>query len=136
MILFWSRDVRSRQADRVAFRVGGSMMATRLDEVRSATEIAEFRDEKLVMLEPVLERLHDGKDPAAAITDAGWDEVAAGVCESDGGGAGSLSDDPLRPVRRGTSPANARAIAYDSRIPHFVRDDTALCIGALRKSQQ
>ncbi len=35
------------------------LMATQLDDVRSATEIAERRDEKLVMLGPVLERPHD-----------------------------------------------------------------------------
>ncbi len=34
-------------------------MATQLDDVPTATEVAERRDEKLVMLGPVLERLHD-----------------------------------------------------------------------------
>ena len=34
-------------------------MMNQLDDVRSATEIAERREEKLVMLGPVLERLHD-----------------------------------------------------------------------------
>ena len=34
-------------------------MMTQLDDVRSATEIVERREEKMVMLGPVLERLHD-----------------------------------------------------------------------------
>jgi hypothetical protein len=48
-----------QQAVRAAFHADLFLMATHLEEVRSATEIAERRDEKLVMLGPVLERLHD-----------------------------------------------------------------------------
>jgi hypothetical protein len=44
---------------RAAFYADLFLMATQLEEVRSATEIAERREEKLVMLGPVLERLHD-----------------------------------------------------------------------------
>ena len=52
--------IRDRQqAVRAAFYADLFLMATQLQEVRSATEIAERRDEKLVMLGPVLERLHD-----------------------------------------------------------------------------
>ncbi|MBI3196138.1 MAG: hypothetical protein HYZ40_01265, partial [Rhodospirillales bacterium] len=52
--------IRDRQqAVRAAFYADLFLMATQLDDVRSATEIAERRDEKLVMLGPVLERLHD-----------------------------------------------------------------------------
>jgi hypothetical protein len=50
---------RRQQAVRAAFYADLFLMATQLDDVRSATEIAERRDEKLVMLGPVLERLHD-----------------------------------------------------------------------------
>jgi hypothetical protein len=48
-----------QQAVRQAFHADLFLMATELKEVRSATEIAERRAEKLVMLGPVLERLHD-----------------------------------------------------------------------------
>ncbi len=52
--------IRDRQqAVRQAFHADLFLMATELKEVRSATEIAERRAEKLVMLGPVLERLHD-----------------------------------------------------------------------------
>jgi hypothetical protein len=52
--------IRDRQqAVRAAFYADLFLMATQLEEVRSATEIAERREEKLVMLGPVLERLHD-----------------------------------------------------------------------------
>jgi hypothetical protein len=52
--------IRDRQqAVRAAFYADLFLMATHLEEVRSATEIAERREEKLVMLGPVLERLHD-----------------------------------------------------------------------------
>ncbi|MDP2372447.1 portal protein [Reyranella sp.] len=52
--------IRERQqAVRAAFYADLFLMATELQEVRSATEIAERRAEKLVMLGPVLERLHD-----------------------------------------------------------------------------
>ena len=44
---------------RAAFYADLFLMATDLKDVRSATEIAERRAEKLVMLGPVLERLHD-----------------------------------------------------------------------------
>ena len=55
-----SAAIRERQqAVRAAFYADLFLMATQLDDVRSATEIAERRDEKLVMLGPVLERLHD-----------------------------------------------------------------------------
>ena len=50
---------RRQQAVRAAFYADLFLMATQLQDVRSATEIAERRDEKLVMLGPVLERLHD-----------------------------------------------------------------------------
>ena len=50
---------RRQQAVRAAFYADLFLMATQLDDVRSATEIAERRNEKLVMLGPVLERLHD-----------------------------------------------------------------------------
>ncbi|MBX9943722.1 MAG: hypothetical protein K2Y40_06555 [Reyranella sp.] len=50
---------RRQQAVRAAFYADLFLMATQLKDVRSATEIAERRDEKLVMLGPVLERLHD-----------------------------------------------------------------------------
>ena len=50
---------RGQQAMRAAFYADLFLMATQLDDVRSATEIAERREEKLVMLGPVLERLHD-----------------------------------------------------------------------------
>ena len=48
-----------QQAVRAAFHADLFLMATHLEDVRSATEVAERRDEKLVMLGPVLERLHD-----------------------------------------------------------------------------
>ncbi len=48
-----------QQAVRAAFYADLFLMATQLDDVRSATEVAERRAEKLVMLGPVLERLHD-----------------------------------------------------------------------------
>jgi hypothetical protein len=48
-----------QQAVRAAFYADLFLMATELQDVRSATEIAERRAEKLVMLGPVLERLHD-----------------------------------------------------------------------------
>jgi hypothetical protein len=48
-----------QQAVRAAFHADLFLMATELQEVRTATEIAERRAEKLVMLGPVLERLHD-----------------------------------------------------------------------------
>ncbi|MGQ0584376.1 MAG: portal protein [Reyranella sp.] len=48
-----------QQAVRAAFCADLFLMATQLDDVRSATEVAERRAEKLVMLGPVLERLHD-----------------------------------------------------------------------------
>jgi len=48
-----------QQAVRAAFYADLFLMATQLDGVKSATEVAERRDEKLVMLGPVLERLHD-----------------------------------------------------------------------------
>ena len=48
-----------RQAVRAAFYADLFLMTSQLDDVRSATEIAERREEKLVMLGPVLERLHD-----------------------------------------------------------------------------
>ncbi|MDP2334807.1 MAG: portal protein [Reyranella sp.] len=48
-----------QQAVRAAFYADLFLMATELRDVRSATEIAERRAEKLVMLGPVLERLHD-----------------------------------------------------------------------------
>jgi hypothetical protein len=52
--------IRDRQqAVRAAFYADLFLMATELRDVRSATEIAERRAEKLVMLGPVLERLHD-----------------------------------------------------------------------------
>lgn len=52
--------IRDRQqAVRAAFYADLFLMATQLEDVRSATEIAERRNEKLVMLGPVLERLHD-----------------------------------------------------------------------------
>ena len=47
---------RSVQA---AFYADLFLMMSQLDDVRSATEIIERREEKLVMLGPVLERLHD-----------------------------------------------------------------------------
>lgn len=47
---------RSVQA---AFYADLFLMMSQLDDVRSATEIVERREEKLVMLGPVLERLHD-----------------------------------------------------------------------------
>ncbi len=50
---------RRQQAVRAAFYADLFLMATQLQEVRTATEVAERRDEKLVMLGPVLERLHD-----------------------------------------------------------------------------
>ena len=50
---------RRQQAVRSAFYADLFLMATQLQEVRTATEVAERRDEKLVMLGPVLERLHD-----------------------------------------------------------------------------
>ena len=50
---------RRQQAVRAAFHADLFLMATQLEDVRSATEVAERRDEKLVMLGPVLERLHD-----------------------------------------------------------------------------
>jgi hypothetical protein len=50
---------RRQQAVRAAFYADLFLMATQLKDVRSATEVAERRDEKLVMLGPVLERLHD-----------------------------------------------------------------------------
>ena len=50
---------RRQQAVRAAFSADLFLMATQLKEVRSATEVAERREEKLVMLGPVLERLHD-----------------------------------------------------------------------------
>ena len=50
---------RRQQAVRAAFYADLFLMATQLQDVRSATEIAERREEKLVMLGPVLERLHD-----------------------------------------------------------------------------
>jgi len=52
--------IRERQqAVRAAFHADLFLMATQLEEVRTATEVAERRAEKLVMLGPVLERLHD-----------------------------------------------------------------------------
>lgn len=48
-----------QQAVQRAFHADLFLMATELKDVRSATEIAERRAEKLVMLGPVLERLHD-----------------------------------------------------------------------------
>jgi len=48
-----------QQAVRAAFHADLFLMATELRDVRSATEVAERRAEKLVMLGPVLERLHD-----------------------------------------------------------------------------
>ncbi len=52
--------IRERQqAVRAAFHADLFLMATHLEEVRTATEVAERRAEKLVMLGPVLERLHD-----------------------------------------------------------------------------
>jgi hypothetical protein len=33
-------------------------------------------------------------------------------------------------------PLSGRAIAYEVKVPHFVRDDTVCLMGALRKSQQ
>jgi len=50
---------RCQQAVRAAFYADLFLMATQLKDVRTATEVAERRDEKLVMLGPVLERLHD-----------------------------------------------------------------------------
>ncbi|MDP2376422.1 portal protein [Reyranella sp.] len=50
---------RRQQAVRAAFYADLFLMMTQLDDVRSATEIAERREEKMVMLGPVLERLHD-----------------------------------------------------------------------------
>jgi hypothetical protein len=50
---------RRQQAVRAAFYADLFLMMSQLDDVRSATEIAERREEKLVMLGPVLERLHD-----------------------------------------------------------------------------
>ena len=48
-----------------AFYADLFLMVSRLDDVRSATEIVERREEKLIMLGPVLERLHDELlDPA------------------------------------------------------------------------
>jgi hypothetical protein len=47
---------RSIQA---AFYADLFLMMSQLDDVRSATEIVERREEKMVMLGPVLERLHD-----------------------------------------------------------------------------
>lgn len=47
---------RSVQA---AFYADLFLMMSQLDDVRSATEIVERREEKMVMLGPVLERLHD-----------------------------------------------------------------------------
>ena len=56
----FSAAVRERQqAVRAAFYADLFLMATQLEDVRSATEVAERRAEKLVMLGPVLERLHD-----------------------------------------------------------------------------
>ena len=92
---------RRQQAVRAAFYADLFLMATQLQDVRSATEIAERREEKLVMLGPVLERLHDdllepligrvfqimarnGHIPPAAVADAGRAPVAAGVREPDG----------------------------------------------------
>jgi len=55
-----SAAIRDRQqAVRAAFHADLFLMATQLEDVRSATEVAERREEKLVMLGPVLERLHD-----------------------------------------------------------------------------
>ena len=52
--------IRERQqAVRAAFHADLFLMATQLEEVRTAAEVAERRAEKLVMLGPVLERLHD-----------------------------------------------------------------------------
>ena len=50
---------KRQQAVRAAFYADLFLMATELKDVRSATEVAERREEKLVMLGPVLERLHD-----------------------------------------------------------------------------
>ena len=50
---------RRQKAVQAAFYADLFLMATQLKDVRSATEVAERRDEKLVMLGPVLERLHD-----------------------------------------------------------------------------
>jgi hypothetical protein len=50
---------RRQRAVQAAFYADLFLMATQLDDVRSATEVAERRNEKLVMLGPVLERLHD-----------------------------------------------------------------------------
>ena len=50
---------RRQQAVRAAFYADLFLMMSQLDDVRSATEIAERPEEKLVMLGPVLERLHD-----------------------------------------------------------------------------
>ena len=56
----FSAAIRERQqAVRAAFHADLFLMATQLEEVRTATEVAERRAEKLVMLGPVLERLHD-----------------------------------------------------------------------------
>ena len=56
----FSAAIRDRQqAVQRAFHADLFLMATELKDVRSATEIAERRAEKLVMLGPVLERLHD-----------------------------------------------------------------------------
>jgi len=48
-----------QQAVQRSFHADLFLMATQLEEVRTATEVAERRAEKLVMLGPVLERLHD-----------------------------------------------------------------------------
>lgn len=48
-----------QRAVQSAFYADLFLMMSQLDDVRSATEIVERREEKLVMLGPVLERLHD-----------------------------------------------------------------------------
>jgi hypothetical protein len=48
-----------QRAVNAAFYADLFLMISQLDDVRSATEIVERREEKMVMLGPVLERLHD-----------------------------------------------------------------------------